>query len=236
MTFISTTSDFLCRANLCQVGAEEANKCALVAWGLVCHLEAYRLLNISALIQEFVQLEGILDGYGHEDIPNGNGHRPHHQAVALGGASWLRMNSPPGTRSQAPLPSGRPGDPVWTLWDGWLAWVSLSSLTFRNQVGWRHMNQPGEAPGETVGQRRGKTCAHPRVDTDLCISGTPTAQHLCSTICCRPGHLTYYMFMNHGQSSSLHLPPRTEPCSGFSTQEALTPFGLVKAHSEPRGQ
>lgn len=35
--FISTTSDFLCRANLCPVGANEAIKCSPAAGGPVCH-------------------------------------------------------------------------------------------------------------------------------------------------------------------------------------------------------
>lgn len=69
-SLISTASDFLCRADLCRVGANEANKCSLVAGGPAGHrgMQAPEHLrnNLGAR-----QLRGAQASCGHKGIQNG---------------------------------------------------------------------------------------------------------------------------------------------------------------------
>lgn len=126
----------------------------------MCHLEARRLLNISAVIQELVRLEGALASCGHKDIPNGNGHRRHHQATARGWASGLRMNSPPGTSSQAPCQE----DQV-TLCGlcGMAGWLGNHSAASHSETEWDTKAQESvgrSAWGDRGSDKKGEQSVH----------------------------------------------------------------------------
>lgn len=101
------------------------------------------------------------------------------------------------------------------------------------------MNKPGEVPGKTMGQtRKGcdlhTSCRAPphnwSVHGPLPLqSSKGTASLLCTVPHARPSHLLHV----HGSRAEFfpRLPGRTEPCSVFSTQDALSPLGWAMGHS-----
>lgn len=110
--FISATSDFLCRADLSQVVADEHSP---GAQGLGCQRSRH-CLGISESFRS--SSEGAQARSGHKNIDNSGGCSFHHEATDLRGAGWLRINSTPlsqvtrqpcvGSSYDAPLSAQQP--------------------------------------------------------------------------------------------------------------------------------